>query len=190
VTDASLFLTTEKAIRHEDPIEMPVLIAKAKADELIKRHNLYNLEKPALLITSDQIVLHKTTVREKPENRAEAVEFLASYSSDAVSTVSAVVVTHLPSGIQESGVDIATVYWKEIPDDVVMRVVDKGETMYCAGGFMIEDPDLNPLVKGVDRPVDSVMGLPVDLTKRLMVQVAHLAEQGGEAHAEHKYAHK
>lgn len=193
---AALFITnrvciiTEKAIRDEDPIEMPVLIAKAKADTLIKRHNLYAVKEPAILITSDQIVLHKSVVREKPESRQEAVEFLASYSNDAVSTVSAIVVTHLPSGLQESGIDIATVYWKEIPDDVVQRVVDKGETLHSAGGFLVEDPDLNPLIKDMDKPIDSVMGLPVALTERLIVQVLEAADLRDDAASEGKYAHK
>lgn len=169
-------------------MEMPVLIAKAKADAIIKKHQMMDWKEPAILLTFDQIVLYRTNVREKPETRAEAVEFLSSYSNDAVSTVSAVVVTHIPSGIQMSSIDIATVYWKEIPDEVVERVVDRGVTMTSAGGFLVEDEDLNGLVKGIDRPVDSVMGMPVDLTKRLIADVmVSVAAQGEE---ERKYAHK
>jgi septum formation protein len=169
---------------------MPILIAKAKASALIKRHDLLDLREPALLVTCDQIVLYKTSVREKPESREEAVEFLSSYSNDAVSTVSAIVVTHLPSGVQESGVDIATVYWKDISTEVVERVVERGDVMQSAGGFIVEDEDLNPLVKGIDRPVDSVMGLPVDLLRKLIGHVLHNAEAAEEAKSEHKCAHK
>lgn len=175
---------------------MPILIAKAKASVLIKRHDLYDLKEPALLITADQIVLYRTNVREKPENLSEATEFLSSYSNDAVSTVSAIVVTHLPSGVQESGVDIATVYWKNIPEEVVARVVERGEVLQSAGGFKVEDPDLNPLVKGIDRPVDSVMGFPVDLVKKLMLAVTHTTSTAtdsavhSEAQSECKYSHK
>lgn len=170
---------------------MPVLIAKAKADAIIEKHQMANWTEPAILLTFDQIVLHRTNVREKPESREEAVEFLSSYSSDAVSTVSAVVVTHIPSMVQMSSIDIATVYWKEISAEVVDRVVNRGEVLNSAGGFIVEDVDLNGLVKGIDRPLDSVMGMPVDLTKRLisdvLVSVAH-HHQGGEA--ESKFAHK
>lgn len=167
---------------------MPVLIAKAKAEAIIKKLEMMDWKEPAILLTFDQIVLYRTNVREKPETRAEAIEFLSSYSNDAVSTVSAVVVTHIPSGIQMSSIDIATVYWKEIPDKVVERVVDRGATMTSAGGFLVEDEDLNGLVKGIDRPVDSVMGMPVDLTMRLIADVmVSVAAQGEE---ERKYAHK
>lgn len=157
------------------------MIAKAKATALIEKYNMMQFEEPAMLITFDQIVLYKTQVREKPESREEAVEFLSSYSNDAVSTVSAVVVTHVPSGIQRSGVDFATVYWKEIPDEVVQRVVDRGEVMSSAGGFLVEDVDLNKLIKGIDRPIDSVMGMPVELTKRLMLEVLVAAAAAGES---------
>jgi len=169
-------------------MEMPVLIAKAKAEAIIEKERMLNWKEPAILLTFDQIVLHRTNVREKPESRAEAVEYLSSYSSDAVSTVSAVVVTHIPTGIQMSSIDIATVYWREIPSEVVERVVDRGEVMSSAGGFLIEDVDLNGLIKGIDRPVDSVMGMPVDLTKRLIKDVlVTVANLGTE---EHKYSHK
>jgi septum formation protein len=42
----------EKAIRHSDPYLLPVLVARAKADALLKRVNI-----PALIITADQVVL-------------------------------------------------------------------------------------------------------------------------------------
>ena len=167
---------------------MPVLIAKAKADAIIANQNMMDWREPAILLTFDQIVLYRTNVREKPETREEAVEFLSSYSNDAVSTVSAVVVTHIPSGVQMSSIDIATVYWKEISPVVVERVVNRGVTMTSAGGFLVEDVDLNLLVKGIDRPVDSVMGMPVDLTKRLIADVLATVANLGEE--EHKHAHK
>lgn len=164
------------------------MIAMAKAAAIIEKYELMKSEEPALLMTFDQIVLFKTQVREKPESRDEAVEYLSSYSNDAVSTVSAVVVTHIPTGIQQSGVDIATVYWKNISAEVVQRVVDRGEVMNSAGGFLIEDADLNPLIKGIDRPVDSVMGMPVELAKRLMNEVLLAAGAAGEV--EQKLSHE
>lgn len=179
---------TEKAIRHNDPMEMPVLIAKAKAEAIMEKERMLNWKEPAILLTFDQIVLYRTNVREKPESYAEAVEYLSSYSGDAVSTVSAVVVTHVPSGIQMSSIDIATVYWREISPEVVKRVVDRGAVMNSAGGFLIEDEDLNGLIKGIDRPVDSVMGMPVDLTKRLIKDVLVAAANLGTE--ERKCNHK
>eukprot|EP01034_Spumella_vulgaris_P030348 gene30348-37549_t len=146
-------------------------IAQAKADALMTRMRREGFEDSSILITTDQIVLYKQAIREKPENEAQAIEFLSSYSNDSVTTLSAVVITHFPSGIQASNVDLATVYWKYISDEVVQKLVAKGDVLNTAGGFMIEDVDLSPLIKGVDGSMDSVFGMPVDLTERLINEV-------------------
>ena len=86
----------EKAIRHDDPYTLPVLIAKAKAEAIIGR--LDKNMSPFVLLTSDQIVLFGNEIREKPVDENEAEKFLSSYSNQNVSTVSAVVATHFPSG--------------------------------------------------------------------------------------------
>ena len=86
----------EKAIRCDNPYLLPVLIAKAKAAAILGRLNVTG--DPFVLLTSDQIVLFGSEIREKPTNEAEAIEFLSSYSNQEVSTISAVVATHYPSG--------------------------------------------------------------------------------------------
>lgn len=133
---------------------------------------------PCMVITMDQIVLFKEKIREKPENEAEALEYLSSYSNDYLSTISAVAVTYFPSGLQKSGVDISTLSWRYISPEVVQKVVNKGEIYSSAGGFRIEDPDLNGLIKDLEGSVDSVMGFPVLLTERLIAQLRY--EERGE----------
>eukprot|EP01035_Chromulina_nebulosa_P055893 gene55893-76620_t len=113
----------EKSIRCDNPLELPLLIAKAKADALLIRLRALNTNESSLLLTSDQIVLFDSQVREKPVDADEATFFLSSYSDTCVATVSAVVITEFPSGIQTSGVDVAKVHWKSISDEVVAKVV-------------------------------------------------------------------
>eukprot|EP01036_Dinobryon_divergens_P043595 gene43595-58060_t len=138
----------EKAIRDDDPLELPLKIAIAKADALIS--NFSNSKSPTILITADQIVLFNKEIREKPTSFDEAREFLSSYSNQRVSTISAIVVTHIPSGRQASEVDVATVTWGTISDEVVERVLARGEIFDSAGGFRIEDPDLRPLILSIE----------------------------------------
>eukprot|EP01033_Poteriospumella_lacustris_P001044 gene1044-755_t len=40
--------------------------------------------------------------------------------------------------------------------------------MSSAGGFRIEDPELNPLLIDIDGTLDSVFGMPVKLTFELL----------------------
>src|SRR5690348_16127972 len=73
----------EKAIRHPDPKEMTLMIARAKGQALLskvltsfrKKHNSIakfvedkQISEPTLLITSDQVVSWNGQVREKPES--------------------------------------------------------------------------------------------------------------------------
>ena len=54
-----------------------------------------------------------------------------------------------------------TVFWKDISDEVIQRVILRGEIYASAGGFRVEDSDLNPLILDIEGSIDSVMGLPV-----------------------------
>jgi septum formation protein len=159
----------EKAIRSDNHLELPSLIAKAKAQAIIDR--LTGNEEPFVLVTTDQVVYFQGEIREKPADRAEAARYLNSYSKNAVSTVSAVVATHLPSRRQSANVDVATVFWNEITPAVVERVIARGEIFSSAGGFRIEDPDLKDCILDIDGAVDSVMGMPIDLTVQLVNDV-------------------
>lgn len=161
----------EKAIRTSNPYELPKLIAIAKADAIIKKLRQEKFTGEALIITADQVVLYQDTVREKPENIDEAIEFLSSYSNSHVSTISAVACTYFPFKRQVCDIDVATVHWHEIPSSVVRSVVSKGQIYTSAGGFRVEDDELNPLIKSIDGSIDSIFGLPVDLMINLMNDV-------------------
>ena len=165
----------EKAIRCDDHMQLPLIIAKAKADAIWERllasaaaNPSDNPQKPFILITSDQIVYFNGEVREKPTSAREAEFFLSSYSGRAVSTISALVATHWPSGRQAHEVDVATVFWKDISPEVIQRVIGRGDIYASAGGFRIEDEDLNPLILDIEGGVDSVLGLPVDPLVRII----------------------
>lgn len=154
-----------------DPYELPLKIAKAKAEALMKRLAESNQYDQCVLITSDSVVLFEGVVREKPRNREEAIDFLSSYSGKSVQTLSAVVVTEFPSGVQKSGTDIGVLHFDEITDDVVERVAEKGQVYNAAGGILIEDYDLGPLIHSIESTVDSIMGLPLELTRDLILAV-------------------
>ena len=158
-------------------MELPVLIAKAKADALYSRLQATNTSENYIILTSDQIVLYKSDIREKPSGPEEALNFLSSYSNDDVSTISAIVITEYPSKKQKSGVDIATVYWDEISDEIIEKVINKGEIYSSAGGFRIEDTDLNPLIRYIEGSFDSILGLPISLTVELIEDIINISSE-------------
>jgi len=163
----------EKSIRSEDPLEMPLKIALAKAEALMNRLKSIQSKEPAIIVCADTIALYKDTVREKPETEENTQKYLSSYSHNDVSTITAVVVTHYPSGIQGHGVDVATVHWGELNNTTINKVIAKGQVLNAAGGFTIEDYDLSKCVSSITGTVDSIIGLPVALVERLIIEVVN-----------------
>jgi septum formation protein len=82
--------------------------------------------------------------------------------------VTAVVVTHTATGVRPQGVDRAMVWFHRIPEGVIDQVIARGEIFAHAGGFSITDPLLSASIERVDGTAESVIGLPTDLTRRLL----------------------
>lgn len=155
----------EKTIRHEDPRELTLALARAKAEVLLPK-----IFEPVLLITSDQVVVCNGRIREKPERYEEAVAFLKSHDKYSSQTVTSVVVTNTCNGRQVFGTDIATVSFFPIPDEVIDAYIQTGDAFVQAGGFDHNHELLKPYVKGIDGEAESVTGLPKTLTLDLMRQ--------------------
>lgn len=96
----------EGAIKHDNPLTLPSLIAKAKAEELLP---LLAGKYPngCILVTSDQIVLTADNkVTGKPSDEAEAIQFLRGISGSFARTVSAVCVVNTRTSEWYEGVDV------------------------------------------------------------------------------------
>lgn len=158
----------ERAIRFDDPAVLVEALARAKARAVVERVRDDASEGRRLLITCDQVVVHRGVIREKPSSAAEAREFIRGYGVDPPSTVGSVMVTDLSSGESALEVDVNTVVFAPFPEDVVNAIVDEGECMYCAGGLMVEHPMLQPYLTRIDGSMDGVMGLDASVVERLL----------------------
>lgn len=151
----------EKAIRSDDYVKLPLMLAQEKAKALLPK-----LTEPSILITSDQIVVCNGELREKPESKDEAFRFLMSYSHHPAQTNTSVVVINTQTGKRAEGVDIAKVFFKQIPEKIIQTVVEKGDIMRAAGGFIMQDPLIRPYVDYVEGDEDSVIGLPMKMVNK------------------------
>ncbi|OMO75116.1 Maf-like protein [Corchorus olitorius] len=164
----------EKSIRKEKPEELVMALAEAKAEAILQRLPAGDYGKeaePTLLITSDQVVVYEGVVREKPADEKEAREFIKGYSGGHAATVGSVVVTNLKTGSRKGDWDRVEIYFHEIPDEVIEKLIEEGTVLYVAGGLIIEHPLIKPYVKEVVGTTDSVMGLPKALTEKLIKEV-------------------
>ncbi|PXF45404.1 Maf-like protein [Gracilariopsis chorda] len=149
-----------------DPKQLALEIAGRKADALVPM-----LQENSILITSDQVMLHAGKIREKPKDIEQCRHYLRSYSKHHAMTVTAVVVHRKSDDIRISGVDTCTQYFRSIPDDIVEQLLEKGEVLHCAGGITVEDELLKPYLALRQGDLDSFMGLPVRLLRRLIMEL-------------------
>ncbi len=156
----------EKAVRVEDPKELTLALARAKAEAL-----RFKISEDAILITSDQVVVWDEEIREKPENEKEAREFLEGYNVHPAETITAVVVTNIGSGKQAEGVDTAKVYFYSFLDNDIQEIIEDRSLFDMAGGFTVVGELWERHIKKIEGAKDSVIGLPKELTERLIREV-------------------
>ncbi|MFS7954836.1 putative nucleoside triphosphate pyrophosphatase Maf-like protein [Helianthus anomalus] len=143
----------EMSIRREKPEDLVLALAEAKADAIVSRlgirgHKEENAH-PTLLLTADTVVVYEGTIREKPSSKEEARHFVKGYSGGCAVVVGSVVVTNLSTGSRKQGWDKSEVYFHDIPDEVIDRLIDDGVTLNVAGGLMLEHPLTAPFVDTV-----------------------------------------
>ncbi|XP_051149997.1 uncharacterized protein LOC127264489 isoform X2 [Andrographis paniculata] len=162
----------EKAIRKEKPEDLVMALGEAKADALIERlqnqKHQENDAKPTVVIAADTVVVYEGAIREKPSSKEEAREFMKGYSGGHAATVTSVVVTNLSTGLRKGDWDKVEIYFHDIPDKIIDNMLEEGIVLKVAGGLIIEHPLILPYVKEVVGGTDSVMGLPMALTRRLI----------------------
>lgn len=157
----------EKAIRSDDPREIPLLITRAKAQAIREK-----VQEPALVIVGDQVVICDGHLQEKPESESDVRDFFARYNAGhPAETVSAIAVINIENGKQEEGLDIAKVYFKTVPEEVVAEYIASGEPFSNAGAFALEHDIIKPFIDRIEGTLDSIQGLPIKLMEELMSKV-------------------
>ncbi|KAL6222411.1 hypothetical protein ACLB2K_005803 [Fragaria x ananassa] len=162
----------EKSIRMDKPEELVMVLAEAKADAIISRMQSSELDgggdQATLLITADTVVVYEGIIREKPPSKEEAWEFIKGYSGGQAGVIGSVLVTNLKTGKRRGGWCSAEVYFHVIPDEIIGNLIEEGTTLNVAGGLMLEHPMISPFVEAVIGTTDTVMGLPKELTEKLI----------------------
>jgi len=173
----------------DTPHDLVLTLALAKMDHLVNEIRSGNCvdDMPVeaagtagtasyIVLTGDQVVTHAGNILEKPESIEQAKEFVRGYATEPCSTVGSCVLTHLPSGLQVSGVDTATIHFKSTIDgDLVDRLLEEdAPILSCAGGLMVEHPLVKEHIERIDGAEDSVMGLSKDLVERLLDELSVL----------------
>jgi len=157
----------EKSIRNKNPKKLVVDIAYAKASVLLPK-----IKKPSILITTDTVVYCNNKIIEKPKDKKEAEKFLRLYIKYPAKTVTAILATNTINKKQKHGIDIATIWFHTIPKEIIKQLANQERVLTCAGGFYIDDPVLQKYVLKIDGTIESIIGLPIELTEKLIAEVS------------------
>jgi septum formation protein len=154
----------EKLIRDSDPKKLTLKIANAKADEVIKK-----VDDSSIIITSDSVVVANGNIIEKPVDENEAREHLKDISNNvAQKLVSAVVLVNTSTNKRFDGVSEATVVFNKIPQENIDKFIVSGDVFKVAGSFAVEHPFFKPFIKEINGEIETITGLPKELTQKLL----------------------
>ena len=156
----------EKAIRHESPIELVQVLARAKREALRQR-----VTEPVLLITADTVLFCGDELFEKPESPDEERKFFKSYDGKTeFGFATGITVTNTATGETREAVDAGSCVMGPFSEEFIEEYIKKGEYKEYAGGFTYMDPAFSSL-KFISGHADSLMGISVELVKKFLKEL-------------------
>ncbi len=145
----------EIALPGENSIDLVNRLARAKADDIAKRHP------QSIVIGSDQVALLGRDILGKPGNPERCIEQLKACSSQRVTFNTAVHVIRSDSGTNESHLDTTTVYFRRLHEDEIRRYVEREKPTQCAGGFKVEGLGISLFERIESNDPTALIGLPL-----------------------------
>jgi septum formation protein len=137
-------------------------MARAKVTAVAARH-------PArVVLAADTIVVIGERVLGKPIDAAEATAMLRALSGRSHVVMTAVAVAR--SGIVRAVVDQTTVRMRRIEDEEIAAYVSTREPLDKAGAYAIQG-GAQAFIESIDGALDTVIGLPVDRVRALLLDV-------------------
>ncbi len=156
----------EFSIRSDDYYKLPLLLARAKAQDLASK-----ISEPALIIGSDIVVVCDGVLYEKPESEEQSRAWLKKYSQGySADCPSGLCVINTETGKIVEGTYTASITFHPIPDEVMEDFIKNGDPYSKAGGFSVQLPFLKPYIKEMVGTTESMMGMPIHLLEDLLKQ--------------------
>lgn len=147
------------------PAETAILLAERKAAVIAEKH------KAGIVIGADTVVAIGDETIGKPHNREHAKKILARLSGARQAVITGVCVIDCATGQKASEAEITWVTMRKMTQKEIVEYVDSGEADGKAGAYAIQETG-DRYVEKIEGPLDNVVGLPLDLLKRLISDVS------------------
>jgi len=119
----------EKAIRANNPADLPLKLAEAKARKVA------NECPDAVVISGDAVVSKGDRIYEKPRSTDEATRFLRELSGSEFQFVTALAVIHSQTRKMLSAVEISSISFRQLVEREIKAYISKYAVLSYAGAF-------------------------------------------------------
>jgi MAF protein len=119
----------EKAIRHDDPVELTRKLAEAKA------HKIAPEFPDAVIVAGDAVAAKGNKIFEKPQTKQEAVSFLKDFSGSQFQFLTSIAVLNTKTNRMLSTVETLEISFRPLLDREIQQYVDKYDVLNYAGAF-------------------------------------------------------
>ncbi|HIF5695768.1 TPA: Maf family protein [Vibrio parahaemolyticus] len=154
----------ETPYESEIPLDLVQRLAVNKATSC-------SINKPSLVIGSDQVCVIDGKIVGKPLNRENAINQLLAQSGKAITFYTGLAVYNSVTNLTEVGYDTFEVHFRNLNREQIERYVDREEPFYCAGSFKSEGMGICLFEKLVGKDPNTLVGLPlIDLIDMLQKQ--------------------
>ena len=154
----------EDALTSSDPVETAERLALLKAQAVLARHP------DAVVIGSDTVVaLADGTQFSKPADEQDAFEILSTLRGRSHYVITGVAVISVQR--EQLGHDRTEVVFNHVSDQELRDYIATGEPMDKAGAYGAQGMG-SFLVQELRGSFDTVVGLPVELTRRLIAELS------------------
>jgi septum formation protein len=136
-------------------------LAEVKARAVAATHG------DAVVLGADSMVVIDEEALGKPADQADAVAMLRRLRGRPNEVLTGVAVIDGPGGRAFTGTEVTRVMMAHYSDDLIERYVASGSPLDKAGAYAIQDLD-GVLVEGIIGSYTNVVGLPLELTGRLL----------------------
>lgn len=144
----------EEKFSHEDPRELPRILAEAKGKEVSQRFP------DDYVFAFDTIVLCEGKIIGKPKDKEEARAFLRFLSGKRQSVISGYAFFHHNKNIAESGSEETILSFAPLSEEFIETYVNTHPVTRFAGGYAIQNDDqFIHIEKG---SFDVIVGAPMD----------------------------
>ncbi|MFV0449679.1 MAG: Maf family protein [Vibrio sp.] len=144
----------ETPLQNESPESLVQRLADQKARSCV-------VEKPSLIVGSDQVCVIDGQIVGKPHSQQKAIEQLISQSGKAITFYTGLALYNSHTRQSQITLDTFTVHFRHLTRSMVERYVEKELPLNCAGSFKSEGLGIALFEKLEGDDPNSLIGLPL-----------------------------